>query len=109
MDFVVFGAKVKEAREKKGYTQEVLAEKLDLSVQHISVIERGKKTPRLETFIHIANELEVDANYLLEGILDKSPQITSNKLYEKLEKVSDKEQNRILQVVDVLVKTANER
>lgn len=107
MDFSILGAKIKEAREHKGYTQEVLAEKVDLSVQHVSVIERGKKTPRLETFIRIANELDVDANYLLEGLLEKSPQITSNSLYKRLETVSYKEKKRILQVVDVLVKTAN--
>lgn len=107
MEYKILGTKIKEARENKGYTQEELAERLNLSVQHVSVIERGKKSPRLETFINIANELEVDANYLLGSLLNKSVQVTSNELYDALKHVSDKEKKRILRVVEVLIETAD--
>ncbi len=106
MDLKLMGRKIKEAREEKGYTQEQLAEKLNLSVQHVSVIERGVKAPKLETFVHIANELDVNADYLLEDLLSVSAQLTSNELYQKMEDVSEKEKKRILEVVNVLVKTA---
>lgn len=36
-----FGKRFKEARNKKGLTQEELAEKLNLPVQYISYLERG--------------------------------------------------------------------
>ena len=39
MNFKSMGQKIKRARERKGYTQEELAERVNLSVQHISVIE----------------------------------------------------------------------
>ena len=69
------GQKIKSAREKKGYTQEQLAERLNLSVQHISVIERGVKAPKLETFVRIANELDVNADFLLSELLSVSAQL----------------------------------
>lgn len=106
MDFRPMGRRLKEARERKGYTQEQLAEKLDLSVQHISVMERGIKTPRMETFIRIANELDVDANFLLSDMIFISPKFISNDINIKIEDLPEREKRRILAVVKLLVDTA---
>ena len=57
MDLKAIGTRIKEAREAKGFTQEQLAEIVGLSSTHMSVIERGVKAPKLETFIKIANAL----------------------------------------------------
>ncbi|SCI61367.1 HTH-type transcriptional regulator immR [uncultured Clostridium sp.] len=107
MNFKSMGQKIKRARERKGYTQEELAERVNLSVQHISVIERGIKAPRLETFLNIANELDVDADYLLADLLNVSEQLTSNELYDMMAEVSKKEKRRILEVVKVLIEMAD--
>lgn len=109
MDLKPLGMKIKWAREQKGYTQENLAEKLNLSVQHISVIERGVKAPRMDTFIRIANVLDVDADYLLSDLLQVSALIQSNELYKMMDGISKKEKDCILQVVRVLVDTADKK
>ena len=44
MNQKAIGRRIKNAREKKHLTQEQLAELVDLSPMHISVIERGAKT-----------------------------------------------------------------
>ena len=49
MDLKAVGLRIKTAREAKGLTQENLAAIVDLSSTHISVIERGMKTVRLDT------------------------------------------------------------
>lgn len=105
MDWRLMGAQIKKARENKGYTQEQLAERLNLSVQHISVLERGVKAPKMETFVNIANELGVDANFLLGDLLDVSPQIMSNGLYNELDDLSARDKKRILKVLSVLIET----
>ena len=107
MDNKRIGHRIKEIRESRGYTQEQLAEKLNLSVQHVSVIERGVKSPRLDTFIKIANILEINADYLLKDVLQVSSQLTSNELYDMLGQVPEKEKRRILEVVRVLIQTSN--
>ena len=106
MDNRQIGHRIKEIRESRGYTQEQLAEKLNLSVQHVSVIERGVKSPRLDTFIRIANILEINADYLLKDVLRVSSQLMSNELYKMLGQVSEKEKRRILEVVRVLIETS---
>jgi len=42
LDYNIIGERLKEARVNKKYTQENLAEKLDVSVAFLSKIERGK-------------------------------------------------------------------
>lgn len=53
MDMIAIGSKIKEARERAHLTQEELAEIIDISPTHMSVIERGVKTPKLDTFVKI--------------------------------------------------------
>lgn len=45
MDAKAVGQRIKAAREKKNLTQEDLAALIDISPTHISVIERGPKSP----------------------------------------------------------------
>ena len=51
---------IKKHRKKVGYTQEELAEMVDLSTQHISRIESGCYIPSLKSFFMIASVLNMD-------------------------------------------------
>ena len=55
MNLKLVGNQIKKQRELKKLTQEELAEKVGLSRNYISFLERGTKAPRLETLINIAN------------------------------------------------------
>lgn len=103
MNLKAIGTRIKEAREAKGLTQEQLAETVGLSSTHISVIERGVKAPKLETFVEIANALDVTSDSLLLDVLDNSLQITSTELSEQIKRLPPKEQRKILKAVRVLV------
>ena len=103
MDLKAIGQRIKLTREAKGLTQEQIAEKVGLSASHISVIERGIKTPRLETLVEILNILEVDANYILADVLSVSNEITSSLLSNKLSALSETQQKKILRVLDTLI------
>ena len=59
MDQVALGKRIKAARERVGMTQEDLAAAVDYSVDHVSVVERGVKPPKLEKLVAIANVLNV--------------------------------------------------
>ena len=72
MDAKAVGQRIKAAREKKNMTQEDLAALIDISPTHISVIERGTKIARMDTFVAIANVLEVSADALLVDVVEHS-------------------------------------
>lgn len=102
MDLSPIGSRIKAARERKKITQEELAELLGMSTTHISVIERGVKPPKLETFIRIANALDVSADYLLMDIIDNPADVVAGELSELVTKLSPKEKEKALTIVRVL-------
>lgn len=51
--------KIKIARESAGMTQEELAEKINVSSQHVSRMETGMYLPSFTTFLHIAEVLHL--------------------------------------------------
>ena len=63
------GERIQIAREERCMTQRDLANIIGCTPQHISAIERGAKTPTLETFIAIASALRVPADVLVQDIL----------------------------------------
>jgi transcriptional regulator with XRE-family HTH domain len=63
------GERIQIAREERSMTQRDLANTIGCTPQHISAIERGVKTPTLETFVAIAAALRVPADMLLQDVL----------------------------------------
>src|SRR6202165_3981899 len=51
---------LKEAREKRGWTQRDLSSRLGLTQTHISGIESGKIVPRYDTLLEIVRMLDRD-------------------------------------------------
>ena len=102
MNFNLVGSRIKKAREKMNLTQEELAAMLDLSTTHISVIERGVKPPKLDTFIRIANALQVSADYLLEDVVNHSSEGVASELVRSIEELPKKEREKVLAVIRVM-------
>ena len=103
MDIVDFGKRVKQKRIESNLTQEELAEKTDLSVGYIGMIERGKRLPSLDTFVIIADELNATADELLSNSIKKAYQSRLHKSEEKLERLDRKEARKVCSVLDVLL------
>lgn len=81
INLLEIGKRITERRKKLGMTQEMLAEKGDLTPQFVSYAESGKRAMRPENVIKLANALEVSADYLLTGdIVDKDLLILSDKM-----------------------------
>ncbi len=56
---------VKKYRKKRGYSQQLLAEKCDVSVGYISEIEIGRKFPSHTLFDKLTTALEINPYQLL--------------------------------------------
>ena len=69
MNTKAIGERIQIAREERCLTQLELAKEIGCTSQHISAIERGAKTPTLETFVAIAAALRVPTDVLLQDVL----------------------------------------
>ena len=63
-----FGERVRELRVERSMSQEDLAEAAQLHRTHISLIERGMRSARLETIESLARALHVQPSELLPTI-----------------------------------------
>ena len=61
------GNRIKKARKDAGLTQKELGERLGLSFQAVAQWENDLRKPKMETVQRIADALEIDVNWLLNG------------------------------------------
>lgn len=94
---------LKLQERKKSMTQEDLAARINISPTHVSVIERGTKIPRIDTFVAIANVLEVSADELLVDVVDRAATGVASNLSAVIEVLPHEEKMRVLKVVSALI------
>lgn len=72
MDYTDLGRRIRKQRLQMGWTQEMLAERVNVSTSFIGHVERGTRKASLETLVSLANALSVSIDYLLSGSLKNS-------------------------------------
>ena len=77
---------LKKIRKDKGYTQEILAEKLNVVRQTVSKWEKRLSLPAVDMLSKIANVLETDVNILLDGQITTTDQ---SEIVKQLAKINE--------------------
>ena len=63
---------LREEREKRGLSMNLVAQRAGLSQQMVSYVERGMRNPTLETLLRIATALEVDLAKIIHQAIQGS-------------------------------------
>lgn len=63
---IAFGKRLSELRRLKGFSQEAFAHKCNFDRTYIGILERGEKSPTLNTLDRIATSLEMTLSDLLK-------------------------------------------
>ena len=67
VDLNGIGKRIQNRRKQQGYTQEQLAEMMDVSIQMVSNLERGNKAIRIDNLINLSHILDISTDYILTG------------------------------------------
>lgn len=102
-DYGIIGRRIKKAREKKGLTQEKLAEELDVSNAYISKIERGKTPISLDRLSELCYVLEESAEYILNGSDSAADDYLRNEIMVMLEGCSPEKVKLISQIIKPII------
>lgn len=103
------GERIKQCREQLGLTQEQFAERLGLTTNYISTVERGASFPRCEKLIAIINGLETSADAIFYDVITHTSEYRSGILSEELKELPAEEQQRILEIVELMIKQAKKK
>ena len=86
------GERIREIREKRGMTQENLAEAAGLSKSFLSEVENDRSNISSQLLLRIANELGASMDYLLDGkvkeAIEREPVVIPSALSEYAEKMN---------------------
>ena len=96
---ISIGMNIKNARMKKGFSQEQLAEILDITNTHISYLETDTKYPSLDMLIKIANALDVSADDLLVGELTHTSSSVGQELHAILQDCNHDEKEMLIRLL----------
>lgn len=97
------GKMIREARLRKGYTQEVLAEKADIGLMYFGEIERGVKMPSMNVFVKIVEALEVSADYILQNEVSSGKEYVFDEMTKKLEKLTPAQRKAAADILDAYI------
>ena len=108
LDYTVIGQRIKQARSAKNYTQEDLAEKIDISVAFLSRVERGNSHINLKRLNQLCGLLDVSEGYVLNGASSSSKNYLDQEFAELLKNCTPEKQKLIYNVAKVIAETETE-
>lgn len=105
----LIGSRIREARINRHMSQADLAVTANISLPHISNIEKGKTSMKLESFIRIIEALQVSADSMLRPDIPEVRSLYQSEFDELLADCSPKELDSILRIVRELKSTMLKR
>lgn len=100
-----FGQYVREHRERKGYTQQKLAELLKVTPKSISYIERGENYPSVDNMFELAHILDMSIDEFIFSYKKFDTTLSFEELNECLRNLSHDNQIVLLSVIRAVAQT----
>lgn len=104
LDYSIIGERLKNARIKKGFTQEQLAEEIDVSVAFLSRVERGDTKINLSRLSQVCELLDVSNGYILDGSSNTSKNYLNHEFYNLLKSCPPEKIRLIYDISKIIAK-----
>ena len=96
-DTVATGHRIAQARKTAGYTQQQLAEILNMHKNNVSAVERGIRGVSLDVLMELSVLLNVSTDYILFGERNKE---ISLPIQQQLARLTTKQLEYVQKVID---------
>lgn len=96
-DLKEIGIRIVGRRKELKLTQEQVAERMNVSIQMISNIERGNKAIKIDNLLKLCNILKTSTDYILTG---KRTDSDFDTLTDKISQLTDSDYKMIEMLVD---------
>ena len=99
MDYRDIGVRIRKARKAAGMSQERLAEAVGVGTTHISHIETGKVLPSMSVFISLLNVLQISADEVVAGNVERSEIQLMKAVQEILEDCTPEQRRKLIWIM----------
>ncbi len=101
-----FGARLKELRNQRRWTQKEVAAKIGLQLSQFNKYESGMHVPPADKLIQLAELFATTTDYLLTGAVTDAQPITNTRLLERfraLTQCEPDEQETVIRLIDAVI------
>ena len=98
----ILGKKIKKARKSLKYTQEYVAENIDISIDLLRNIENGRNIGSVPTLLNLCNFLKISPNTLFSELLninEFSNDTLDTILLKQFQKLSKKDKETLKNII----------
>ena len=95
----VLGKNIKKIRKEKGYTQDYVAEQINVSTDLLRSIENGRNIGSIPTLLNICNFLQVSPNTLFAELLDFKEETLDSSLLNLTNQLSKEGKNILKEII----------
>lgn len=103
VDFKLIGQRIREARAKKGWSQEKLSETIDVATAYLSRVERGGTAINLKRLGQISIALDVPMEELITGVVKEDYRYLNKEFDDLLKQCSKDKQRLIYNIAKIVV------
>ena len=101
IDYKLIGDRIKQARKAKGMTQEVLSERLGVSIGYVSQVERGITKISLDLLGAISSILDCNVASLISESAVNSNGYMETEILNEIRKLDNKKRKYILKILQL--------
>ena len=101
LNFEEIGKILRASRIEQHYTQEYVADQIDVNVSHISNIENNRVKVSLTTLVAICNVLNLTVDYVLKSEYTASDSI-DREILKELASCSPEKKEKILKIIRII-------
>lgn len=96
---IKIGENLQKIRKSNGYTQEMLAEKLECSTRYVSDIEQNNSKPSYEVIVRFCNTFNIGLDDIFKEYLEITKEKVVNYELEGYEKLKQKDKDTIAHLI----------
>ena len=105
VDYKLIGERIQKARKAKGLTQDVMAERLGVSIGYVSQVERGITKISLDLLGAISSVLDCDIASLITESATNSTEYIESELLSEIRKLDGKKKKYLLEIIKLTNET----
>ena len=102
IDYKLIGSRIKAERNKQGITQEVMAERLDVTVGYVSQVERGITKISLDLLGKISAILGCDIASLITNSAPGEDKYMLNDIMSEVRRLRARDKKIILSIIKMM-------
>lgn len=107
LDKKLLGKQIRQRRIENKISQEKLSEIIDISPRHMCTIENGKSFPSIDTFLKIAETLNIDLNDFFDIQYTLKKDTLRSEIIQLIKIVNEKDLPLLKEIISSVIKYRN--